>query len=120
MPFARLPLLILRGKRKAFMSNSTSDFEYLGRDPMTGRWVVKEQLYPEVRGWLEHEFTTEQQALGWMKRLRSSNVIDIRSARRAAPGIDAAWPRPGGVSHDRRGSVHESPAAESGGAQHLV
>lgn len=42
------------------------DCEFLGRDEQTGKFVVKEQLFPEARGWFEHEFDTEAEALAWL------------------------------------------------------
>lgn len=42
------------------------DCEFLGRDEHTGKFVVKEQLFPEARGWLEHEFETKAEALAWL------------------------------------------------------
>jgi len=46
------------------------DCEYLGIDKQTGRHVVREQLYPEARGWLEHEFESEAAAYAWLEMLR--------------------------------------------------
>lgn len=48
------------------------DCEYLGKDPHTGKFVVKEQLYPEARGWREHEFESEAEALAWLESLPRS------------------------------------------------
>ena len=48
------------------MPTKVIDCEYLGLDEQTGKFVVKETLFPEARGWLEHEFETEAEALAWL------------------------------------------------------
>ncbi len=47
---------------------------FMGRDPNSGKFVVKEELYPEARGWIEHEFETEQLALDWLETLKHADV----------------------------------------------
>ena len=49
------------------MPASFHDCVYVGVDPVTGRHVVREQLYPEARGWIEHEFATQDEALAWLQ-----------------------------------------------------
>ena len=46
------------------------DCDYVGQDPCTRKFTVREQLYPEVRGWIEHEFETEGEALRFLEGLR--------------------------------------------------
>lgn len=50
------------------------DCEYLGQDPKTLKHVVREQLYPEARGWVEHEFETEAAARSWVEALKSETT----------------------------------------------
>ena len=47
------------------------DCIYIGIDPQTGKHVVKEQLFPEARGWLEHEFNNQTEALKWLEDLKT-------------------------------------------------
>lgn len=49
------------------------DCLYAGIDLETLKHIVREQLYPEVRGWIEHEFETETAALNWLAELKSEN-----------------------------------------------
>lgn len=51
------------------MTVKYSDCKYLGFDPASGHYIVQEQLYPEARGWLEHEFPTAEKALAWLDKL---------------------------------------------------
>lgn len=44
------------------------DCEYAGVDAR-GRHVVREQLYPESRGWVEHYFESEDAARRWIADL---------------------------------------------------
>jgi hypothetical protein len=50
-------------------SRSYWDCKFIGRDPITRKFVVREELYPEARGWLEHEFDTEEDALAFLDSL---------------------------------------------------
>lgn len=43
------------------------DLEYVGYDESAGCYHVHEQLYPETRGFIVHEFPTEVEALSWMQ-----------------------------------------------------
>ena len=45
------------------------DCEFTGRDSQTGRYIVREQLQPEAREFVEHTFDTEAEALSWLERL---------------------------------------------------
>ncbi|GEM_PF-3380132 len=45
------------------------DCFYAGLCPLTGRHCVREQLYPESRGWRERLFGTKEDALAWMAAL---------------------------------------------------
>lgn len=50
------------------------DCKYIGIEPKSGKHIVKEQLYPEARGWLEHEFGSEREALKWLEGLKSETA----------------------------------------------
>ncbi len=39
------------------------DCEYVGYCEKTNKFIVHEQLYPESRGFIVHEFDTEEEAL---------------------------------------------------------
>lgn len=39
------------------------DCTYIGYDPLSGSYIVHEQLFPESRGWIEHKFSSEKDAL---------------------------------------------------------
>jgi len=54
------------------MTVKYADCKYLGLDPESGHYIVQEQLYPEARGWLEHEFPTAEKALAWLNSLPRS------------------------------------------------
>ena len=41
-----------------------------GLDNFMAKHIVTEQLYPESRGWVEHEFESEEDAMEWLKNLR--------------------------------------------------
>lgn len=45
------------------------DCEYAGYDAALKKFIVREQLYPESRGWIEHPFDTEDEARAWMAGL---------------------------------------------------
>lgn len=42
------------------------DFTYEGYCSIVRKYVVREQFYPECRGWLNHQFDTEVQARAWL------------------------------------------------------
>lgn len=42
------------------------DLEFIGRN-RDGLWVVRETLYPESRGWIEHRFATEAEAVAFAR-----------------------------------------------------
>jgi hypothetical protein len=48
------------------------DCAFIGQDKHSGRFVVREQLYPEARGWKEHEFESEAEAKEWLEQVRLS------------------------------------------------
>lgn len=41
---------------------SPYDLDFQGFNPRTGQWEVREQLYPESRGWITHAYATEAEA----------------------------------------------------------
>lgn len=46
---------------------SRFDFTCIGLDPSTNTYHVHEQLYPEARGFLVHEFASEAEANAWIE-----------------------------------------------------
>jgi hypothetical protein len=48
------------------------DCEYAGFDEASGKFQVHEQLYPESRGFIVHEFESEADALAWLKNLKQA------------------------------------------------
>jgi hypothetical protein len=45
------------------------DCEYNGYDDASKKFHVHEQLYPEARGFIVHEFNSEKEALDWLNSL---------------------------------------------------
>lgn len=43
------------------------DCEYAGYDKASGKFHVHEQLYPESRGFIVHEFDSEEAARAWLE-----------------------------------------------------
>jgi hypothetical protein len=50
------------------------DCEYKGFDEKKQKFIIHEQLYPESRGYLVHEFGTEKEMIEWMKKLDQDGV----------------------------------------------
>lgn len=48
------------------MQQSDRDLEYLGFRLDVGKYVVKEELFPEVRGFIYHTFETKDEALAML------------------------------------------------------
>ena len=47
------------------------DCVYAGYDEAAGAYHVHEQLYPEARGFIVHEFKSEQDAKAWLEELKA-------------------------------------------------
>lgn len=54
------------------MPPEKSHFYYWGWDEDMQKFVVKEQLYPESRGWIEYAFDSEDEALDWLSSPKTS------------------------------------------------
>ncbi len=50
------------------------DCEYAGFDAALKKYIVREQLYPESRGWIEHAFDTEAQAREFIAALKTDDA----------------------------------------------
>lgn len=48
------------------MQQNNRDLEYLGFRLDVGKYVVKEELFPEVRGFIYHTFDTKDEALAML------------------------------------------------------
>lgn len=51
------------------LNNRAVDCEYIGYDALSGKYHIHEQLYPEGRGFLVHEFDSEKDAMEWLEKL---------------------------------------------------
>lgn len=47
------------------------DCSYVGMDRYTKKYIVREELYPESRGWIDHQFDNENEAQAWLKKLEN-------------------------------------------------
>ncbi len=47
------------------------DCSYIGYDEHTKKYHIHEQLYPESRGFIVHEFDSEEEAMEWIRQLQS-------------------------------------------------
>lgn len=59
--------LITESKMERNKIYRKEDCTYIGLDTLTGKYIIREQLFPESRGWLEHTFDTEEEAVAALK-----------------------------------------------------
>jgi hypothetical protein len=58
------------------LNNRAVDCTFVGYDKASGKYHIHEQLYPEARGFLVHEFNHEKEAIEWLQTLSTEQSLE--------------------------------------------